>query len=271
MRQYIRFSSLRQFRICHWNVAGTLHSPKDMQSHSKKPRLPTMNVVYCFDDSSILICQNLYFRSKHENDQHLPNSPVLFGSSMVGRSLSSCRQWDSGSLYKSAGLHPSFKPAPLHYTMHSGWGGLHLNSTSLAGVYRGICPNCSLNRVLSVTLITCSVKWVQPSLLGSKEKTLWYSAKRLGKICQLWLPGFQPTQIYLLKQFFLTLLHGQFGVRRPWASSNVSILPVCIGSSGTCVATTALATDVLFLRVWGYAVLFLTSTGKFLLPLHNSV
>ena len=66
MRQYIRFNSPRQFCISHWKVAGALHSPKGMLSHSKKPRLPTVNAVCCFDDSSILICQNADFKSRHE-------------------------------------------------------------------------------------------------------------------------------------------------------------------------------------------------------------
>ena len=43
---------------------------------------------------------------------------------------------------------------------------------------RGICLNHSLNGVSLVTLITCSVEHVQPSLLGSSEKTSWYSGKR---------------------------------------------------------------------------------------------
>ena len=87
-----------------------------------------------------------------KNDQHLPNSPALLGSSAVGRSLSSCGHWDGGSLYKSTGFHPPFEPTTPLYTMHSGWGRLLLNPTSL-------------------------------------------SQKRLGRICQFWWPGFQPTQI----------------------------------------------------------------------------
>ena len=42
----------------------------------------------------------------------------------------------------------------------------------------GIHLNHSLNEASSVTLITCLVERVQPSLQGSKEKMLWYSAKR---------------------------------------------------------------------------------------------
>ena len=41
----------------------------------------------------------------------------------------------------------------------------------------GICLNHSLKGVSSVTLITCSVEQMQPSSVGSNEKTSWYSAK----------------------------------------------------------------------------------------------
>ena len=52
MRQYVRFSSQRQVCINLMNMADALDSPKGMWSHLKKPRLPTVNVVYCFDSSS---------------------------------------------------------------------------------------------------------------------------------------------------------------------------------------------------------------------------
>ena len=37
---------------------------------------------------------------------------------------------------KSVGPCPSLKPTPPHYTIHSSWGELHLNPTSLTGMYR---------------------------------------------------------------------------------------------------------------------------------------
>ena len=83
MRQYIWFSSPRQFCINCWKVAGALHSPKGMQSHLKRPRLPMVNAVYCFEDSSILICQNLDFRSRHEKwpaPTKLSNASWILGS-----------------------------------------------------------------------------------------------------------------------------------------------------------------------------------------------
>ena len=55
---------------------------------------------------------------------------------------------------------------------------------------RGIPLNHSLNGVSSVTLITCVMEWVQPSSLGSREKTSWYLAKRVWMVCcQLRWPG----------------------------------------------------------------------------------
>ena len=42
---------------------------------------------------------------------------------------------------------------------------------------RGICLNHSLKGVSSVTLIVCSVEWVQPNSVGSNKNMLWYSAK----------------------------------------------------------------------------------------------
>ena len=41
----------------------------------------------------------------------------------------------------------------------------------------GICLNCSLKGVSSVTFIICSVEWVHPNSVGSRENTSWYLAK----------------------------------------------------------------------------------------------
>ena len=43
---------------------------------------------------------------------------------------------------------------------------------------RGIHLNHSLKGVSSVTLIVCSVEWVQPNSIGSNKNTLWYSTNR---------------------------------------------------------------------------------------------
>ena len=137
---------------------------------------------------------------------------------------------------------------------------------------RGIHLNHSLNGVLSMTLITCLAEWVQPSSLGSKEKTLWYSAKR--DVVESTSSGGQdsnPLKSNSLNNFSCLYFTVSFGVWRPCTLSDASITPVPIGGSGTNVAATALTTEVFFLRVWGYATLFLTTTAAFLLPLHNSV
>ena len=42
---------------------------------------------------------------------------------------------------------------------------------------RGICLNCSLKGVSSITFIMCSVEWVQPNSAGSKKNTSWYLAR----------------------------------------------------------------------------------------------
>ena len=65
----MRFNSPRQFCISLWNVASALQSPKGMQSHLENPKLPTLKVVYCFDASSIFICQNPNLRSMQEKFQ----------------------------------------------------------------------------------------------------------------------------------------------------------------------------------------------------------
>ena len=137
---------------------------------------------------------------------------------------------------------------------------------------RGICLNHSLNGVLSVTLITCSAKWVQPSLLGSKAKTSWYLAKRdWAESASLDGQDSNPLKSRSSNNFFYLCFTDSFGIWRPWASPDASIILVCIGSSDMWVAAIALTTGVFFLRVWRYVILFLTTTVTFLLPLHNSV
>ena len=80
---------------------------------------------------------------------------------------------------------------------------------------RGICLYCSLNGALSVTLITCSVKWVQLSLPDSMEKMLWYSAK--SKQVDSASSGSQDSR--LLKQFFLSLSYGHL-----WCSDTLGLI-----------------------------------------------
>ena len=118
-----------------------------------------------------------------KNGQHQPDFRVPLESLAIDRNPSSCGHWDGRSLCKSADSHPSSAPVPQHYTKHSGWGILHLNPTSLTSMCRLLPPTVegsawiTLNGVLSVTLITCSVEWVQLSSQDSKEKVSWYSAR----------------------------------------------------------------------------------------------
>ena len=139
-------------------------------------------MVYCFNDLSILICQTLGLGMR--KDQHLPGSPMPLGSSAMGMSFLHAGIETAEICTKHR--PPSFSwtnTTALHHTLLVGWIAPESNiscrcmqTSSTSG--GGICLNCSLNRVLLVTLITCSVEWVQPSSLGSKEKTLWCSAKR---------------------------------------------------------------------------------------------
>ena len=56
MRQYVRFSSQRWVCINHWKVAGVHCTAQRACSYNtkKRPRLPTVNAVYCFNSLSIL-------------------------------------------------------------------------------------------------------------------------------------------------------------------------------------------------------------------------
>ena len=165
MRHYVRFSSLKQFCINLWNVAGVLHSPKAMQSHSKKPRLPMVNVVYCFNSSSILILQNLDFVSRHEKwpaPTRLPSASWILCNGQESfpeqvlrwqKSMQKCRL-------------PSFfqtSTTALHHTLWLGQIVPESNiscrctwTSSTNG--RGICLNHSLNGASLVTLIISSVE-----------------------------------------------------------------------------------------------------------------
>ena len=136
----------------------------------------------------------------------------------------------------------------------------------------GIHLKCSLNGVSLVHLTTCLVEWVQPSLLGSREKTLWYSAKRdWAESASLCGQDSNPLRSNSSNNFSCLCFMVNLGRWRPQAPVNASISPVCTGSCSTHVTAIALATGVFYLRVWGYAILFLTTTVTFLLQLCNSV
>ena len=123
MRQYIRFSSPREFCINCWYVAGALQSPKGRQLHLKKPRLPTVNAVYCFEDSSILICQNLDFRSRHEKwpaPTKLSKASRILGSAYESSFIWVLRYQKSIQKCRA----PSFfltNTTALHHALWLGW------------------------------------------------------------------------------------------------------------------------------------------------------
>ena len=180
----MRFNSPRQFCISLWNITSTLQSPKGMQSHLKNPKLPTVKAVYCFDASSIFICQNPNLRSKQEKS---PAPTKLSNASCIQG-----RGWESFFVctfrwQKSMQNHwlPSFFFTNTTMLHHALWLGLIAPDSSISHRWfqtsstrgGGICLNCSLKGVPSVTFIMCSVEWVQPSSMGSNKKMSWYSAK----------------------------------------------------------------------------------------------
>ena len=129
---------------------------------------------------SNLICQNPNFRTRQEKNQHLTDSLIPPEFLAKGRSLFFiwALRWQ-----KSIQKHrpPSFfltSTTMLHHTL---WLGHMVPKSSIScrwlqtsSTKGGICQNCSLKGISLVILIMCSVEWVQPSSLGSKEKTSWY-------------------------------------------------------------------------------------------------
>ena len=211
------------------------------------------------------------------NDWHLPDSPCFLGPwQWVGVFL--CVGIKMAEIYTKT--YTSILLLNQHYCItpctlagvKCAWINISCRCVQISSTNsRVIHLNGSLNGVLSVTLITCSVEWVQPSLLGSKEK-MWYSARKdWVESASLGGQDSNPLKSSSLKNFSCLCFTVILGIWRPWVLSNASITPVCIGGSGTHMAVTALTMGVFFLKIWGYPILFLTTTGTFLLPLCNSV
>ena len=170
MRPYVRFSFPRQFCINQWKVAGALHSPKGMQSHSKKAKVAN-------GKCSVLLWQFIHL--------DLPESGLQVEAWKVTTAYQTLQclfnsQQGVGILFvwvfrwqKSMQKHglPSFfwtSTTALHHTLWLGWIVPESNishrcvqTSSTKG--RGICLHCSLHEALSVTLITCLVESVQLS------------------------------------------------------------------------------------------------------------
>ena len=192
----MKFNSPIQFCISHWKVAGTLQSLKGILSHSKNPRLPTVKAVYCFDTSSILICQNPDFRSRQEK---WPASTKLSSTSCIRgngkesffvqafkhqKSIQKCKP-PSFFLTSTTVLHQALwlvLMAP-NSSISFRW---FLTSSTIGG---GIRLKHSLNGVSSVTLMVCSVEWVHPSSAGVQRKYIMILGKELaGLFCQFGSP-----------------------------------------------------------------------------------
>ena len=117
-----------------------------------------------------------------KNGQHQSDFWVSLGSLAMDRNPSSCGYWDSGSPMQKCRLLSFFHTSTtvLHQTL---WLGHIIPESNISQrcVWTsstnggGICLNHSLNEASSVTLITCSVEWVQ--LAGFYGKMSWYLAR----------------------------------------------------------------------------------------------
>ena len=180
----MRFNSPIQFCISHWKVAGALQSLKGIWLHSKNAKLPTVKALYCLDIFSIFICQNPDLRSRQEKwpaPTRLSNASCILGRGKESFFVWAFKQWKLIQKCKS----PSFFHTNTTALHHALWLVLmapdsnisfkwFLTSSTIGG---GICLNCSLKGVPSVTFIICSLEWVQPSSARSNENMSWYLAR----------------------------------------------------------------------------------------------
>ena len=171
----MRFNMPRQICISHWKVAGSLQSPKGMQSHSKNPKLPTVKAVYCLDASSIFISQTLIWDISRKNSSTYQTLQcLLYSGQRVG--VLFCVSIQAQKLIQNCKL-PSFfctNTTVLHQALCLGLMATDSNisckrflTSSTNG--RGIHLNHSLKRVSSMTFIIFSMEWVQPNQLDSMK------------------------------------------------------------------------------------------------------
>ena len=237
------------------------------------------NAVYCFNSSSILICQNPDFRSRQE--KWLALTKLLSVSWILSSGEESffvqVLRWQKSmqTIYVDSFFQTN--TTTLHHVLWLGWivpesNISHKSAWTSSTNGGGICLNHSLNGTSSVTLITCFVEWVQLSLQGSREKMSWYSSRRD------WAEsassgGQDPNSLkFNFSNSFSCLCSAvSYCGWMPRALSKASIIPGIICGSGTWLAATTLATRTFFFNIWGYAILFLTTAVVLLLPLCISV
>ena len=116
----------------------------------------------------------------------------------------------------------------------------------------GICLNHSLKGVSFVTLIICSVEWVQPNSTGSKVKTSWY----LARSWQAASASSRGHKFNLLKFNSINSLPCLCLVVKlsgwgSWGPSSPSHTLISSGVSSTTIAATALATGAFFSECLG--------------------
>ena len=90
------------------------------------PRFLTVKAVYCFDASSIAICQKPTFRSKQEKYSVSTRLSMASCTGEADRNLSWFWHWANESPCKNADLCLICAPILLHYTMDFDWDGLCL-------------------------------------------------------------------------------------------------------------------------------------------------
>ena len=117
---------------------------------------------------------------------------------------------------------------------------------------RGICLNCSLKGVSSVTFIICLVEWVQPNFMGSNENTAWYLARSQQAVSASSRgQESNPLKSSSSNNFPRLCLTANLGVWGFWGLSTPSCNWAYMGGLGTGCTGTALATRVFFWRVCG--------------------
>ena len=197
MRQYIRFSSLRQFSLA--SETRLAHCTAQKACSYIQRNLNCQKYMWC----TLLMTHPSWFAWIQtlglgmKNVQHQPNSPVLHGSLIVGND-------------------PSFESTPLHYTMHSGLGEWCLNLTCLAGVH-GLPPPMAEESTWIILEIGHH-QWLWSNVwLDEYSQAHWALRRKChGTQPRDWTESmslggqeFNPLRSNSLNSFFLPLLHSE--------------------------------------------------------------